>query len=278
VGHDRASVDELERRRAFRCRLSSDRALTSFEEAVAFLSDRRMLTRTSDCRLPSLFEACHEEPYAEAGRGFASWPRSTWWWAAELEQLPEVTVLKIHRGKNLMMTRDVLTLVDPICRAELARLTPARPRSAQEKHTARLLDHLAATGPATPAALKEELGLHSRELRAIRHPLERCGALVSRATVESAPPGRGRSTDGHLHSSVVARYDQIAPEPLSDMDVAAAIEELVVAGVDAAVLADERDVRRWFSWTWYLGAGLLDRLVAGDRIIRPGVGFVATTT
>ena len=288
-------LEEIERRRVFRCRLLPDRALRTFDEAAAFLTERGLLTRTADCRLPSLFESCHEEPYSEGGRGFASWPRTAWWWASELEQMPDVTVLKVHRGKNLMLTGDVLRLVDPICRAELERLTPTRPSSAREKDTRRLLDHLADAGPSTLASLEEELGLHSRELRAIRYPLERCGALVSRSVVErtqgrrcrTGPAGHLRhdepdgpeAPDGaHVHTSELARYDQVVLEPLSEKDTTGAMEDAVVAGVDAAVVAEERDVCRWFSWTWYLDAGLVDRLVAARRILRPAPGMVATTT
>ena len=50
-----------------------DRALESFEEAHEFLRDRGLLTRTADSALPSLFEACHEEPYAAGSRAWFSW-------------------------------------------------------------------------------------------------------------------------------------------------------------------------------------------------------------
>jgi hypothetical protein len=43
------------------------------EEADTFLQDRGLLTRTADCALPSLYEACHEDPYQPGSPGFASW-------------------------------------------------------------------------------------------------------------------------------------------------------------------------------------------------------------
>jgi len=52
-------VEELQKRRAYLCRLNPDRALESQQEALEFLRDRGMLTRTPDSALPSLFEACH---------------------------------------------------------------------------------------------------------------------------------------------------------------------------------------------------------------------------
>ena len=68
------SLAELRARRAFECRLAPARALRSPDEAAEFLRDRGLLTRTTDCALPSLYEACHEEPYQAGGHGFASWP------------------------------------------------------------------------------------------------------------------------------------------------------------------------------------------------------------
>jgi hypothetical protein len=71
-----------ERERA--CRLVPELALQTLDEAESFLRERGLLTRTADCALPSLFEACHEEPYKPGSRGFGLWPRTKWPWAFEL--------------------------------------------------------------------------------------------------------------------------------------------------------------------------------------------------
>ncbi len=73
---------------------------------------------------------------------------------------------------------------------------------------------------------------------------------------------------GHLHSSELARYDQIVPEPLSDQDIPRALEEIIIAGVRAAVIAQERELRRWFSWKWYFPPDLVERLVDTHRLSR----------
>ncbi len=67
----------------FRCRLSADRALESVEQAEAFLRDRGLLTRTADCALPSLYAACHEDPYQPGSPGFATCPATKWPWSGE---------------------------------------------------------------------------------------------------------------------------------------------------------------------------------------------------
>ena len=43
---------------------------------------------------------------------------------------------------------------------------------------------------------------------------------------------------------------------------------LLVAGVRAAVVAPERELRRWFSWPWYWDDTIVDDLVREGRLTR----------
>ncbi len=135
-------MEQLQNQRAHLCRLTPDRALESPEEAHEFLRDRGMLTRTPDSALPSLFEACHEEPYAAGSRGFGSWPATKYPWYFQLAERPDVHELRVHNGKSILFTDETLALVDPICRAELARME-------QDETWASFLLHLANAGPST---------------------------------------------------------------------------------------------------------------------------------
>jgi len=222
----------IEARRAFECRLTPDRALRTIEEADAFLRDRGLLTRTADSALPSLYEACHEEPYKPGVPGFATWPRTKWPWFGELGRAH--LVLKVHRGKNLLVTDETARLLDPICRAEIERLRGDP-----------VLVHLGDAGPSLLSDLQVELELKPKELKSLRAPLERCGALVARyATLE------------HAEDTELARWDQVVPDS-GGRDVRVAMQELVVAGVRAAVVAPEDELKRWFSWSWYWDDELL---------------------
>jgi len=118
------SLTELRERRAFECRLTPDLALQTLGEADAFLRRRGLLTRTTDCALPSLYEACHEGPYKPGSPGFATWPATKWPWFGELAERGYL-VAAVHRGKNLIVTSEVARLLDPICRAELERMRAA---------------------------------------------------------------------------------------------------------------------------------------------------------
>ena len=246
------TLAELEERRAFECRLTPDRALETLDDAETFLHDRGLLTRTTDSALPSLFEACHEEPYARDSPGFGQWPATKFPWFGLLGARGHLT-LAIHRGKSLLVTDEVADLVDPICRAELARMMTG------DERWGRLLSHLADAGPSDLDDLQTELSLSPKELKSLRSPLERCGAVVARSIVYEAP---------HRHTSLLSRWDQVHAEPSGTDDLRQALGNLLCAGVRAAVVAPEREVARWFSWRWYWDDGLVDELVAAGRLVR----------
>jgi hypothetical protein len=250
-------VQKLEERRAYLCRLTPDRALDSPAEAHLFLCDRGLLTRTPDSALPSFFGACHEEPYAPGSSGFGSWPATKYPWYFNLAERADVHELKVHRGKSILFTDETLALVDPICRSELERME-------QEPDWAPLLRHLSDAGPSTPEDLQTELGLKPKELKLLRVTLERCGAIVSHPLRVDLPDG------GHRHTSELLRYDQAFPEPHEGGGIA----DLVVASV-RAVVAPEREVRKWFSWSWLFPEDLVDRLVSEGRLERPEPGWTA---
>jgi hypothetical protein len=231
-------------RRGLECRLTPDRALETLEDARAFLEDRGLLTLTPDCALPSLFGACHEEPYSDAP-GFGSWPKTKYWWAGALDAL----ATRIHRGKTLYLSQRVARAVDPLCRAELARVEAGELGPDAE----RIVRHLADAGPSLVEELKEEAGLDKKT----RLRLERIGAVVSRGVVVERP---------HHHTSELRRWDQ-AVEPGTSEEP---LRELFVAAVRAAVLAPEREALRWFTWT--VTRDVLD----DERLRRPEPGWIAS--
>ncbi len=257
------SLTELRERRAFCCRLTPDRALRSLAEAEALLRDRGLLTRTADCALPSLYEACHEDPYKPGSPGFAAWPATKWPWFGELAGRGYL-VTAVHRGKNLLVTAEVARLLDPICRAEIERMR------AVDRGWRRLLDHLAAAGPSSIEDLRAELGLKRQELKSLRAPLERCGAIISRSPQVTAG-------EGHQHSSELVRWDQAYPGAGgTDADPSRALKDLLAAGVRASVVTPEPELRRWFSWQWYWTDTLVDDLVREGRLRRADGQFMTT--
>ena len=218
-----------------------------------------MLTRVRDCYLPSLYEACHEEPYAPGRGGFGSWPRTKWWWVGALER-PGIHMLKVHRGKNLLVTSEVAAAARPAlpCRAG-ARRGARRRRCAAAAPPGRGRA-LAARGPAARA------GLDPKRLRALRAQLEAPGALVGRQLVIYTDAG------GHQHTSELARWDQVFPEPPAG---AGGLAELVVGGRARGRRDARADVGAWFHRGWGSAVDHVDALVAGGRLERPEPGWIA---
>jgi hypothetical protein len=246
---------ELQEQRAEACRLTPDRALATADDAYAFLCDRGLLTRNPDSSLPSLFGACHEEPYRPGAGGFGEWPSTKWPWSFELAEREGVVAPKVHMGRTLYLSEGVAALVDPIVRAELDRLADADPA------WARLLAHLADAGPSTPEDVRTELGLRRKELKDLRAPLERCGALVTRL-----------DRDGDEWVATLYRWDQLHREPAGgEPDLG----PLVSAAIRAAVVVPEDEPRRWFSWRWRWDDELVDRLVEAGELTRPEPGWLA---
>jgi hypothetical protein len=254
-------LQELRERRAYECRLTPHRGLETLDEAEEFLRDRGLLTRTTDSALPSLHEACHEDPYKPGAGGFAEWPATKWWWGFALQQREGLHALKIHaRHKTLFVSEEVAAVIDPIARSELERM------EATDPDWARLLRHLSAAGPSTPEDLQTELELKPKELKALRHPLELCAAVVSsQVPVEGEGPEQEYVTE-------LARWDQVWAQPAGG---APTLDALLVAAVRAAVVAPERELPRWFSWKWLWEPDLVDRLVDEGRLARPEPGWVA---
>src|SRR2546430_1176269 len=191
-------MEELQKRRAYLCRLTPDRALQSLEEAHEFLRDRGLLTRTPDSALPSLFGACHEEPYAAGSRGFGSWPATKYPWYFQLAERPDVHELRVHNGKSILFTDETLALVDPICRAELARME-------RDETWASFLSHLANAGPSTLDDLQTELNIRPKHLKSLRAP--RKSARKRRSCVTSSTvPGKRSSARWSSSIAVTSRW------------------------------------------------------------------------
>ena len=104
-------------------------------------------------------------------------------------------------------------------------------------------------------------GLSAAALRRVREPLERTGAIVTRSVTVPARTG------GHRHTSELRLWPQAeTPLPGAGASPERALDDLLVAGVRAAVLAPEDEVARWFSWP--VPEGTVESLVAEGRIVR----------
>jgi hypothetical protein len=253
------NLHDLERRREHELRLTPDRALETLDDAAEFSRDRGFLTLMPSSSLPSLFAACHEEPYAPDKSGFGQWPKTKYWWGVALAERPGIYSTRLHRGKGLFLTDETAALADPLCRDALA----AAEAGEHGEDAAGVVELLRAGGPAMIDDLKTELGLDAKRLRAVRGRLERVGAIVAREV-------RVSTNGGHRHLSQLHRWDHVC-EP----GVGGGLGDLFVAAVRASVLAPEREAAGWFSWR--VRPELVDELVADGRLNRPEAGWLTAS-
>jgi len=247
---DRVVVEQLESRRSLECRLTRDRALADLRAAAAFLDDRGLLTRMPDCALPSLFAACHEGPSRPGGRGFDLWPKTKWIWSFQLTLDGRALLTKLHRGKSLYLSTAAARFFDPLVRQAI---------DAATGDEAKLLDHIARHGSSMAEDVELELGWDRKRLKGARDRLERVGAIVSDGLVFN------ESGDAYL--APMRRWDAVVKKPSASDDP---LGDIVVAGVRAAVIAPESDVRSWFSWP--VSGSTIDGLVDAGRLARPAPG------
>jgi len=238
--------------RDYLLRVTPDRALETLDEAAEWVVERGLVTLTPASSLPSLFVACHEKPFKEDGRGFAGWPETKWWWGDALEERG-LLYTKLLRGTGVFLSGEVAALADPLCREELARAEAGE----YGADALRLVAHLAEAGPSLADELMEELGIARPSFRAVRKRLEALGAVVARSVRMDASRG------GHRHTRELRRWDQLHPAP----SPRGGLMQLVAAGVRAAVVAPEREVRTWFSWK--ADAALIEQLIEEGRLLRP---------
>jgi len=256
-----AAPPALLERREHDCRLSSDRWLDSLDEARAFLDDRRMLSVTPSCWLPSLFGACPPNP-DPAARGFGAMPTHRWWWPGALSEQPGVRRTKLLRGKVLLMADDLFAAVAPLCVVELAKAE----NGFYGTDSQQLVAYLDQQGPTVLGEARDALGFPSRAMARVRQQLETVGALISEDIEVPAANG------GHIHTSRLSRVDQCLPLLNSPTDVALALRRLIAAGVRAAVVAPRDDVARWFAWP---AGEAIAVLVDEGTLVIPARGWLA---
>jgi hypothetical protein len=145
--------------------------------------------------------------------------------------------------------------LDPLVRREI---------DAATGDEAILLQHMADRGPSVAEDIQLELGWDRQRLKRVRGRLEKVGAVISEGLVfEDLETWR---------FAPMRRWDQVvAPAP----GVGDPYGEAVLAGVKAAVLTPEANIRSWF--TWSIPDHAVQRLVDGGRLIRPAPGLLALT-
>jgi hypothetical protein len=211
-------------------RRKPNRALTTLDEAIAFVRKIGIVLRSPDPYLPSLFGAAQGEPFKPGTSGFGSWPAHAWWWDREISALPDIVTLKLIRGQTTFAAMRVCPAIDAWVRGR----KPERFDEFQRELIAELRDR----GPTPSRELNvvRSRGRAGRKLlRKARERLERRALLIGRPTIHGE----------HLHDVLLELWETRFPKPLTR---ARGIEPLLLACLKAAVgPVPVNEVERWLS-------------------------------
>jgi hypothetical protein len=237
--NDADYIAELETRRLREHRLIGV-AMRDVRQLTAFVQERRIVLLTGKAAIPNMADAI-------AGRPL----RGSWMANPEVHLIYRLTSrLQGFLGAPLILGKS--TTVDPALAPALYSLAadPARRQDARGRlslDAARLLELVAQRG----AVRMDAIDLPTKQSRKARVELER-EFLVHSYDIH---------TDRGAHTSVIEEWEmsplakELAGTELSSLEHA--VDTLVHAGLRSAVLAPEREVRKWFEGA----SGALDRLV-----------------
>lgn len=251
---------ELQALRARLFRLEPSRPLRTVRQAAAFVKERRMVMVSGRSSLPLMTEAI-------VGRHI----RGSW--------MADPEVYRIHAITHRLTSRDLLTVPLILGKETLAisSLGPAIARIASDSDrrgevlrrltplARQLLEQVERTG----RVRMDRWGAPTRRARPARLLLERY-LLVSSRDVHTE---RGYHTSIVMpwRASAIAKRFAVAARRLT---FEKAQDAMLLAAIRSAVIAPEREVRRWFA----VGAGRIDALLAQGALQRLTVGGRAWLT
>jgi hypothetical protein len=254
-------LDELEMLRLKLHRLSPARPLRSVTAATAFIRERHMVMSTGHASLPVLSEAI-------AGRHL---PGS---WMAHAEAARIYKILGRMARSPIVAAPIVLgkeTLCDPSLGPAVERVAhDPRRRHMVLKALPPLARRLLATVEAEGQLRMDRWGAPTRNARPARLLLER-QLLVTSSSLHTE---RGYHTSLVIPWALSTISQRVAPQARK-ISFSDAEDQLLIAAVHAAVLAPEREVRRWFVF----GGERIETLLAQEQLVRvlSGSGSYFTT-
>lgn len=237
-------------------RLEPSRPLRDARQAAAFVKERRIVMSTGRAGLPLLTEAIAGRPLAGSWMAHPE-VRRIYNILGRLAKYDVVTAPLIL-GKEAVMDASLGPAVDRIAgeRGRRARVRGRLPLLAR-----RLLDQIEAEG----RVRMDHWGVATKRARPARLVLER----------ELLVAASGIHTESGYHTAIVvpwrtSKFSQRFAKEAARLTFAEAQDMLLMAAVRSAVIAPEREVRRWFVFgaeriDILLAQGALERLTAAGR-------------
>jgi hypothetical protein len=237
--------------RAKEHKLHQSLRLTTLSQADQFVEDRGLVSVLGGNELPSIVSAFLGREWKPSSRGFSSWLE---WWSlkvsgeslgrtlSKLEQSKVLVPTRIFRRSKTLVSRQLWPSLTPVVKHFSEDASGDRTFSKLERN---ILEVIGRIGPIRTDKLRDELSVHGKtdsgKFHSSLSKLESYALIVGS---EDPQPER------HLHANIWSHWKSIAPgiKMRPDLSYEAAIRQLLEKALEAAVLAPEKEVAKWFRW------------------------------
>jgi len=244
----KAASSDPDRQREMRHRLVPGRALRDLDDAASFLEEMGLLLQTPHRYLPSLFGAAQGKPYKPGVGGFGHWPAHAWSWAGELAERDDVLMTKVILGQRTLVHRRLWKALDSAVRE----VEPSTPDAMA------IVNALRKRKEVRTDELPELAGFEGKVAK--KRYDKAISQLQWAGTVICTPA----LVDNHKHVAIAQLWKTMFPKPLVKPHGPG---EFIKAAVEAAGLAPEREVMKWFScWPRATVKDAISDLVSGHEL------------
>ncbi len=248
-------------------RLRPSLRLQTIDEIQEFVHKNGLVSVFGGNELPSIISAILGREWKPSREGFTTWEE---WWSikisgqnaghalAQLDRAKDIVSTRIFRNKKTLISRSLWPILNPIVKHHLDLAARHKILSPLEWRIIKILDN---DGPARTDHLRTRLKLQGKtHTTGFHRALSRLETYPLIIGYEDPHPER------HLHANIWQPWKMRVDSKLKGKQGMAyndAVMELLARTLDAAILAPEKKVGKWFQWK-------LEALEAKERLLNSG--------
>lgn len=246
-------------------RLTAKRRLLNKEQARKFVHERGIVTLFAGTELPSIQEALVGMPITNKGNErFGPGFGIAWIWGKDMPEGGQCAYGSFFREKATLVARRLWPVLGVLGTFDYRRAHKSGRLSAP---ACRMAAYIEEHGPTRSDVLRSTLGYENRagsmKFQRARRELERLWTII---TVKHGEHIGGADVNTW---ELTARWmpDEVKEEA-RQLTRPEAGARFVLAGVESALVVEERGISRWFGWTAACTAKAVDRLLRSGRLHR----------
>src|SRR5712692_3131349 len=259
-------------------RLHPSLRLRTIDEIRQFVHGKGLVSVFGGNELPSVISAILGREWKPSGKGFTSWEE---WWSlkisgqnaghalGQLGRAKDIIATRIFRNSKTLVSQNLWPILNPIVKHHLDLAAKHKILSGLEWQILKVLDGNGSTRTDHLRSLLKLQGkTHTSRFHSALSKLENYALIIG---YEDPHPER------HLHANIWQPWTmRISPGVKGKPRLAYgnAVMELLAKTFDAALLAPEKEVEKWFQWESGLSEAKKQLLDSG-KILQAG-NFIVT--